>query len=796
MKLKNLRNFHLREWYQGQKQKRKEKKAAEPTAKSTTFRLLTFAITLASMMLALSLLPLFPQPLPTILSFLVAFVTFKKPIFGMPVGGLLVGLGLIFNLSRLNFVSMLGAPDVRGFVVFAFLFLFVGLPIIFRSHKAAIAINLGIIAAVLLFFNQTFYLSIPLILCSFVFFKKTSILTAIYYVLISVPLEMMQYLEHIIQIDRVDWWVEPGSSPPIFVPLSNVLKGLEESMLQFRLYDTSKVIYTINDQLSMPPPVMDHYLSEVLSHYLDSLPGIALFLVIVVVLLVAFGFFMRMFFTRSGITNMERLYPTITATVGAAFFFIFVGALSNPLAFEAQVTGGQMAIGIFATVLLTLPALMIDYTPKRSATIDMVRQKAEGLMEKLGVFEEIVNKSRDSIFADVSSVETRMLIIRDKLSDIISKTSANFYLPSEVDEIFKKLESMEVEIDQLSSELDVVLTEYHIFVNCEYSKWRGKFKEIGLEPQTSISLDFKRGLPLNERIDHIRTVLDGAALFASEVVQIAERVYSITRSLYDSALPVENQSIVFAKQKLNEVGPSWICMHAMFSSLNNWRKHYSEKISESTEYLHQSLNYLSQLNVKDSQVSIALGRNFPVVIAHIERAKDIQISVEQKAPNAINVIFIRAALDSILEIAKGVLSIISEELKNKQEAIDLMLPVENYFWEQNVALTKRMAMAMEIILNSENYRLNEVLENLPNSLSCINECVETIVSYDERKELLLNYPVAEIIIEDVLRRKERVSPQDLPFALKYAEEMLKLFYSQSFQTYSFDKANNLLARKR
>src|SRR4030042_4123202 len=72
----------IRGWYGQRKQKSKEKKrAVEPAP----LRIVTFALTLASMMLGLSLMPLFPQPLPAILAFLIAFVTFKRPKFGMPV---------------------------------------------------------------------------------------------------------------------------------------------------------------------------------------------------------------------------------------------------------------------------------------------------------------------------------------------------------------------------------------------------------------------------------------------------------------------------------------------------------------------------------------------------------------------------------------------------------------------------------------------------------------------------------------------------------------------------------------
>jgi predicted fused transcriptional regulator/phosphomethylpyrimidine kinase len=50
-------------------------------------------------------------------------------------------------------------------------------------------------------------------------------------------------------------------------------------------------------------------------------------------------------------------------------------------------------------------------------------------------------------------------------------------------------------------------------------------------------------------------------------------------------------------------------------------------------------------------------------------------------------------------------------------------------------------------------------------------------------------------IEELLRQKKQVYAQDLPFNLKYAEEYLKLFYSQKYLEFSFDRENKSLMKK-
>ena len=775
----------------------KEKEERGLAVEPTPLRILTFTITLASMMLGLSLMPLFPQPLPILISFLVAFVTFKKPKYGMPIGTFLIGLGLMYQLSALNFIAMLGEPQVRAPVIVVLLFLFVALPFIFHRYKDAIAIDMGIIAAILLFFNQTYYLAIPLILTAAVLFKRSSGLTVTYYVLISVPLLMMQYLKYILQIKQVDWWVAPGASPPIYVPLTEIFKDIQQSMAQFRLYDTSKVVYAIVDQVTSTPAPMRLTVRTVLNQYLDSIPGIFLFLVIVIGVVFAIAF-MAHLLLKGNAMEAERLLPAFTAASATALFFLFLSALQGPLAFRADINGMQIVIGTLAATIFTLPAAFVNYSPKKKATIEMIMEKTRELMTKLQVFEALLNKVKSSIPVAVSSTEGKMLIIKDKLNDTLSKTSERFYDSSELDEKFNELDpGISNEISNLMSELDVTLREYQIYVNCEYSTWIGKFKDIGLEVKTTAKTDFQKELSLEMRIDRIKEVLEGGQVLVNDVIPVVEQIYDIIRSLYDPNLPEESQTITFVKQKLDEKTAPWIAMDALFTSLNSWRKQYSAKISKSVEYLQNSLISIVNLSTQSERLLPVLGDNLSKMMDHAKMAENIKIGIEKKAlnDNVVNVIIIRDALQSLLSIARDVLSILYEELKTKEESIESLLPTKDYLWEKNVTLRTRMTSAMEIIYNSSKYELNQVMENLPKALSYVDECVGTIVMYNEKKELLLNYPVARIAIEDLFRQKKHVSAQDLPFEPKYAEEYLRLFYSEKYREFAFDDANMLLTRR-
>jgi hypothetical protein len=83
----------------------------------------------------------------------------------------------------------------------------------------------GIFAFVALFFAPLYFLAIPLIFASAVYFKKYVGLTAIYYVLLSVPLQIYQYYQYtVLPLSDIqsDWWTLSGSAPPLFVPLNQI----------------------------------------------------------------------------------------------------------------------------------------------------------------------------------------------------------------------------------------------------------------------------------------------------------------------------------------------------------------------------------------------------------------------------------------------------------------------------------------------------------------------------------------------------------------------------------------------
>jgi hypothetical protein len=788
-------------WIKARKQKSKEREEQERQSETFMIKMLTFVVTLIAMALGMSFLPLFPQPLPIFVAFLVAFLTYIKPRFGMPIGGFVIGLGLLFHLAQLYFISFLGETPARVVFIVVWMALFVVLPVLYNRYKSAIAVNFGILAFVALFFMPTYFLAIPLILASAVFFKKYAVLTAVYYVLLSIPLQLVQYFQYtVLPIIRDEWWLEAGSAPPLFVPLSSISKDLGLSMTQFRLYDTSKVIYDIAGQTTWIPDWTGRTIKDALTQYLDSLPGILMFVIIVVGLAFALIFFTRVMVNEGIIGSGDRFFPCFTATIAAAIFFVLLSALQKPLAFTANVSPITMVMGIFGTLLFTLPVLFIDFNPKQRVTNQEITDKTQSLLNKVLVFEGQLNNIKENSPVIVSSPEGKMLLIKDSLGETLKKANQKQYRLIELDQKFEELEKLENDQKAIETELDSILKEYQLLVNSEFSNWAGKLKQSGLEVQTTLkTTEFKIDMPLEQRIQVIKETLEAGRSLAKEVIEIATPIYTIIQSSYNPALPKKNAAIAFAAQKIEEKVAPWIAIETLYNALNNWKRQYGNEIQTSMEKLEKSIKSIITHDAQNKLLPAVFGADTQKVRDYYKKMDEMKTSAKKRLDKEkmeiYDVISLNSEVQSFLGIFKEVLFTLHNGLVREGEAIDRLFKIKDELWEKNNALLQRLQQAIEKLSGNSSYLINQVLLDLPEYLSYVDEAVETLSVYRERKEILLNYPLAKVAIEELLKEKEEILPKDLPFNPLYSAEYLKIFYLERFGDYNFDKENRILTKR-
>ena len=233
--------------------------------------------------------------------------------------------------------------------------------------------------------------------------------------------------------------------------------------------------------------------------------------------------------------------------------------------------------------------------------------------------------------------------------------------------------------------------------------------------------------------------------------------------------------------------------------MNNWKRQYGGEILNSVKYLENSITPIADLSSEGDVLPPIFGENLPKVLDYAKKAESMKSLAEKKIQrdqlNMVDVIALKDDIQAFLDIAKDVLSMLYTELVSEEDAIELLLPTKDYLWEKNSTLRERLKKVTESLSNPSNYKINQIMENLPTYISYVDESVKTLAVYNERREFLLNYPTAEAAIKEQLKEKNQLSPQDLPFQEKFAGEYLRLYYAQRFSKFSFDKENFVLTKK-
>ncbi|MGE5187907.1 MAG: hypothetical protein ACM3JE_02645, partial [Betaproteobacteria bacterium] len=390
-------------------------------------------------------------------------------------------------------------------------------------------------------------------------------------------------------------------------------------------------------------------------------------------------------------------------------------------------------------------------------------------------------------------------VIKESLQDAIKRSEMRMYDQYELEQKLVELDKVRKDHQALETELNTLLIEYQTFVNCEYANWVGKIKQTGIQVQSTLAFNAQKDLTVEDRVAAIKQVIDAGRVLAKEVLDTAEPIYGIIQPLYDPSLPQKSNAVGFAKEKLASKEAPWIALEALYNALNNWKRQYGTEIQTSMRYLKNSIKPIAYLGLHGDVLSWVFGENTHRVVGYAKRAESMAASANKRLEkDKLDIIDVVALKDDVLGfigMANDVLSLLYGGLTSTEEAIDKLLPTKDYMWEKNTILRERLEIATKQLSNPTSLKINEIMSNLPQYLAYIDEAVQTLAVYSERKEFLLNYPLAEAAIEESLKTKTHLLPSDLPFQSRFAAEYLRLYYTQRFGEYVFDKENFTLTRR-
>lgn len=762
-------------------------------------RFATLVLVFSSLALALSLLPIWPvEPLyilPVSLSFLIALLAIRKPRLGMTVGSVLVGASLVYHLALMNFVA--GIAESAGFrliAVFSILMFFLIAPYTVETHEGSIAIAIGTLAAMLLFFNQTYFLAIPLILIFAVLYKGARLaLTMSYYAMLSVPIQIMQFLQDYLPKVVVN---QVGDVHPVlYGPIAIRFSPIEPFNMEGISNATSRVLQNLAG-------TYDTNVGGAINMYMNSLPGIITFLIMVfglisvsaIVTLAALKVLKGLELTKKYARYMEVFLPTITAVVLALVFWVLsISLRGQTLGIEVKIDSFAVAIGTLIIIGATLPASAVEYMLRIQLMIEQrsraLSEKAHDLLSQLQSFKERLNSVKASLPISVGSIDGRVVLNEDKLGDTADKASAKVYDLSGINEKFEELEKAKTQIEHLPAELDISLEEYYTRMVYEYMEWTERLKDLEIETKKTVEIvdvnNFK-AMTLEARVEAAKNVLNAGLLLADNVLQIFKEVYSLIRSLYDPNLEVESPTEGFVKRTLEEGKNPWPAMESLLASFQNLERQYGSEIEKSVFSLQSSLSNIINLSAQGEKLLPILGSAVPKLMDLAKKGEDIIKDTMRKKRNIIKVTLVKQALTSTLNISKEILQTLYNELDTREKRIESLLPTKEYEWGKNTLIAEKLMTVIDVIIEPSKYNLDVVMDSLYKSLTYIEECIETITLYNKKQEFMLNYPIAELAIINVFKERDYVEAENLPFKNEYAKEYLKLYSRQNFSDVYLD----------
>jgi hypothetical protein len=441
----------------------------------------------------------------------------------------------------------------------------------------------------------------------------------------------------------------------------------------------------------------------------------------------------------------------------------------------------------------------MDLTPKQPISNKQITDKARGLLDKVLAFGAQLAMVQDSIPVVVTSPLGKNELIKENLQDTIKRSEARLYDQYELDQKLQDLDKLAKDHQALVEELNTILKEFQTFVSCEYANWLGKYRQTGIQIQSAIQVPMQGEMTVEERVATIRAVLDAGAQLTKEVLASAEPIYGIIRPLYDPSLPQISHAVEFAQEKLAKKQAPWIALEALYNALNNWKRQYGREIQASMRYLQTAIKPIAYLGGRVDVLPSVFGENTPKVVDYAKRAELMKTYTEKRLEkdqiDIFDVVVLKDDVLGFIGMANDVLEMLYGGLVNGEEAIDKLLPTKDYLWEKNNVLRERLEIATKQLSNPQSTAINEVMANLPRYLTYVDEAVQTLAAYSERREFLLNYPLAEAAISDRLKTKEKLLPSDLPFQPQFAAEYLRLYYTQRFGEYVFDKDNQVLTKR-
>jgi len=760
-----------------------------------TGKLVTFVVTMVSLAVGFTFIPLLPQPLPMVVAFLIAYAVYRENPYAPILGSLLISMGLFYHLSRIGFFQLMDDPLTNTLLMAILVAPFIICPLMMHNNLQIIAMDMGIIAVSLLFFRSTFFLAIPLILVFATIYKERGIAyTFIYYVVMSVPLQIMQYLKTYTE----------GVLPPLYTPLDAIYDDIQGSLTSISLETILRVLNTIVG--IRPPDVVLNGERLAFATFMNSLPGMVLFLIIMSSLISVIAIInMRLpdpvkepSIPGKYVDVLVYFLPIVAAAITNVVFFGAIKFLQDPLSFDAMVDNTILIGSTTFTVLFSAPVsfskFVLDMREVREQRIGVLKEQTASLMERLNGYMGIIDGLGNPVPETFIDLKTKMLISLDEIREMNRDVTETALELADVDARMRRVyNELAPAAKSYETHLDVALRDFYIKIKFEYLEAVGEINELGLDVEAPEVPEFNIDAPLAVKVEHINNIVASGRVLVERLIDTSDKIYEIISSLFEPSLPKDSATLQISREKIEEDEP-WVIIDAILVSLKNWEKQYSAEIMNATRPINDSVETILQLSKRKSSLLPLLGEKYELIQALSGKVAKRNFAEEDQNLKVLKVILIRDTILSTVNVVGRIIGLLYYHLQDLEFNINLLLPREDYEWNRNMTLTERMNQSLEVINNYENYRIDEIISHLYRVLSYIDEAVDTIEYYNERREMLLNYPVFARKITRILDEKEEVKMGELGVSEKYGREYLKMYLRTTYSPLTLEETTDSLRR--
>jgi hypothetical protein len=437
---------------------------------------------------------------------------------------------------------------------------------------------------------------------------------------------------------------------------------------------------------------------------------------------------------------------------------------------------------------------MINLRGLLSKRAEELEGLVKALLDDLEINVRLVDTMRSPLPENVSEIRNRMLIVMDELQYIIDKASDETTDLREMNEKYERAAKiLSKNVDDFPEQLNIAVDDHLLKIRYEVLESVNLMKELGFHIELP-NIPENQHAPLEAKIMSVKNFYRAGRTVTNELIKEVEEIYIIISSLYDRSLPRVSPTIQISKQKVEEDDP-WIVVEALVQAVRNWERQYSKQIDTSVQQLSRSFINIQNLGEKEDQLKPLFGHEYQKIRNLSKGVQFKQHDYQREEYQVLRVVEVRDAIYSFTEVLGGILQILYQKLKNLGESIVELMPLPNYQWGSNTTLLQRIEGLLETVANYRSRRLDEALDNLYRGNAYIEEALETLEYYYERREMLLNYPVLEKRIEEVYKANELVNLKDLPVTDKYAEEYLKIYYNKHFPQLAFIESDKTLRKR-